>query len=45
VTGSKAAQVRAKPAYLDRENLPGVTEGKQIQLDRASDSELKGSLY
>jgi hypothetical protein len=35
-TGSKAAQVRAKLADLDRENLPSVAEGKQIQLDRAT---------
>ncbi len=36
VTGSNVAEVHAKLADLDRENLPIVAEGKQVQLDRAT---------
>ena len=36
VTGSRVAEVRHRLADLDRENLPGVEEAKQIQLDRAT---------
>jgi hypothetical protein len=36
VTGSRVAEVRHRLADLERENLPGVEEAKQIQLDRAT---------
>jgi hypothetical protein len=40
MTGSRVADVRHRLADLDRENLPGVEEAREIQLDRKTTRDL-----
>lgn len=40
VTGSRVAEVRHRLSDLDRENLPSVEEGREIQLDRKTTRDL-----